>query len=549
MEREFNLIDEAWIKVMTDDCAIQEISLKEALLNSHKFSRLSGETVAQDFAVLRLILAIMYTVFSRYDLNGNEIDLRENPDIAMDQWKDIWKAHKIPSKPIESYFEKWYDRFWLFDDEQPFYQSKSVYEKSKPTNTAKMIGTLFESGNKQRLFSDRMRQGRLLSYSEAARWLLHLNCFDDIAAKNPTPKRSWLCRCGLVAIKGETLFETILLNFYATCDVDRGVYSENPSWEQDNSTAEFNRLIPVPKDQAALLSLMSRRIWLCREDNKVTGYYLSGGDYFEDDELFEEEHMTLWKAYQEKKGKDAPCKFKPRLYTSAKKIWREFGSIVGAEEKDSKKSKRPGVINWIHKLIDGNVLNSRTYMIKLVTAAVIYDYNQATSLPVIDTISDSLDFHAQLIQDTSLRWRNVIISEIENCDKAAKHVEYLYKNLQIANGRADKDANTIQSGEADAKMQFYDRIDRTFRLWLAGVVDDHDIDEYTVSLEKDLASIARKIGNSIAEQVSSQAIFVFRETELGNNDKKRIGKSFALALNRYFAAISKIFKKAGEMSE
>ena len=34
MGREFNLIDEAWIKVMTDDCAIQEISLKE--MDSHR---------------------------------------------------------------------------------------------------------------------------------------------------------------------------------------------------------------------------------------------------------------------------------------------------------------------------------------------------------------------------------------------------------------------------------------------------------------------------------------------------------------------------------
>ena len=42
MERSFNLIDESWISVITEDCKIQDISLREALLNAHNYSGLSG---------------------------------------------------------------------------------------------------------------------------------------------------------------------------------------------------------------------------------------------------------------------------------------------------------------------------------------------------------------------------------------------------------------------------------------------------------------------------------------------------------------------------
>lgn len=33
-EIEFNLLDEPWIRVMTEDCTVQEISLTQALLDS-----------------------------------------------------------------------------------------------------------------------------------------------------------------------------------------------------------------------------------------------------------------------------------------------------------------------------------------------------------------------------------------------------------------------------------------------------------------------------------------------------------------------------------
>ncbi|MBQ7267166.1 MAG: type I-E CRISPR-associated protein Cse1/CasA, partial [Synergistaceae bacterium] len=304
-----------------------------------------------------------------------------------------------------------------------------------------------------------------------------------------------------------------------------------------------------------LLSLMSRRVLLCRrEDNKIEDYYLAGGDYFEDLEVFQEQ-MTLWAAYQEGKKEDAPYKYRPRRHDPSRKIWQEFSSIVGfnVNEVDTEKLRRPGVINRLNQLYDDKILG-RSYIAKVVTAAVIYDYKQLMTLPVIDVISDSLNFHTQILENK--KWYKNIISEVENCDKAAYYVSSLYKNVQIASGRKDKDGKTNLSGEIDAKMRFYDSIDEPFRLWLEKLRADKDLDpdDSMDEIEKTLRDIAFDFGNSIAGQVGLSAILGRKKDpskEKASSDKKKEHEivSSAEALNYYFAGISKIFSRAGKASE
>ena len=82
-ETEFNLLDEPWIRVMDDNCQIKEVSLTDALLNAHKYKTLKGEMPTQDIVILRLMLAIVHTVFSRVDADGNEAELEEEDDMVL----------------------------------------------------------------------------------------------------------------------------------------------------------------------------------------------------------------------------------------------------------------------------------------------------------------------------------------------------------------------------------------------------------------------------------------------------------------------------------
>ena len=88
---------------------------------------------------MRFLLAVLHTVFSRYDADGVvykgiELDDRmrqveeikgraakEYPDALMKTWKDLWNKGKFPDI-VDKYLEAWRDRFYLFDDKYPFYQ-------------------------------------------------------------------------------------------------------------------------------------------------------------------------------------------------------------------------------------------------------------------------------------------------------------------------------------------------------------------------------------------------------------------------------------------
>ena len=101
-EMEFNLLEEPWVRVLLEDYTVREVSLKDALLNAEQYIDLAGEVPTQDIAVLRLLLAILHTVFSRVDANGNDAPL-ETTDDALDRWEELWTFQSFPKSPILDY--------------------------------------------------------------------------------------------------------------------------------------------------------------------------------------------------------------------------------------------------------------------------------------------------------------------------------------------------------------------------------------------------------------------------------------------------------------
>lgn len=66
-EIEFNLLTEPWIRVRLRDNTVREVSLTEALVSAQDYVDLAGEMPSQNAVVLRLLLAVLFTVFSRMD--------------------------------------------------------------------------------------------------------------------------------------------------------------------------------------------------------------------------------------------------------------------------------------------------------------------------------------------------------------------------------------------------------------------------------------------------------------------------------------------------
>lgn len=173
----FNLLEENWIRVL-EEGEMKEVSLITLFENAEKYRCLAGEMATQDFAMLRFLLAVLHTVFSRVNADGeayefleidekfrqkgavSEDDEEEYNDALMETWKTLWQRGKFPPV-VRKYLEAWKDHFYLLDETYPFYQvtkEEALPKLQNNKNTGFVTGsqinrTISESKNKMALFS------------------------------------------------------------------------------------------------------------------------------------------------------------------------------------------------------------------------------------------------------------------------------------------------------------------------------------------------------------------------------------------------------------
>jgi CRISPR system Cascade subunit CasA len=494
-EKEFNLLHERWVSVMKPDGATEEVSLLDLFRNAPKWQGLAGELPTQDVAVLRLLLAILHAVFGRYDPDGTFAPL-SSPFDALNRWKALWDGHTFPMGIIEDYLLHYEDRFWLFHPGRPFYQVAGMGKTTEYT-AAKLNGEISESSNKIRLFPQRTGSSkRALCYSEAARWLLYVNAFDDTSAKPkekglPSPGAGWLGRLGLITAVGDNLFETLLLNLIFLKDGGSELWGgERPIWEAEIVKADERTQITIPDNPSALLTLQSRRLLLKREGNSVVGFALLGGDYFPKENALAEQ-MTVWRNAAKKKT-DLP-EYHPKRHDPARQIWRDFSALIAQSEE----KRRPGVVGWLALLKEKRLIPLSYFRFQ--TAAVKYGDKDFF---VDDLFSDSISFNAGLLTALGTDWVNRIIDEIETADMLAKQAGWLAQDLAKAVGDTDGYA---QSGAA--KVQAYFRLDAPFRMWLEEIDPERDEMNDTCNRWWEQARrIVRDLGGELVKQCGPQAI-------------------------------------------
>lgn len=491
---EFNLLEEPWIRVMTEDCTVRECSLTEVLVHSHQYRRLAGELPTQDVAVLRLLLAVLHTVFYRMDPQGAENPIESWRD-ATNRWAAIWEQGKIPEKPIREYLEGWRGRFWLFHPEQPFYQVPEAQGGTAYT-AAKLNGELSESSNKIRLFAGRSGAGKeSLSYGEAARWLLYINGFDDTSAKPkgkglPSPGAGWMGQLGLIYAEGKNLFETLLLNLVLLNAEKQPWGDPKPVWERDKPKSAERTEIVMPDNQAELLTLQSRRLLLIRDGNRVVGYTLLGGDFFSKIDAFSEQ-MTLWRQVEGKKNEDSYDR--PRRWTPERQSWRDFGVIAG----NTNGGRLPGVVSWIALLKNRRIL-SRQSVVHFRTAGVNYGDKDFF---VADILQDHLDFHTELLDEAGKNWVEQIQLKLDQTDRAAQIVGKLAESLYLAGGGQPGD-KAQEASYRRGIQSYYNAVDLPFRRWLLSIDpqggNDQDIrDRKDAQWRQEARDIAMKLGNEM----------------------------------------------------
>jgi len=510
-DKEFNLLYEPWIAVLDKNGNSEEVGLIEVFERAHEIKMLSGELPTQDFATLRLLLAIMYAVFLRKNLSGVPAKIREEED-AIERWSSLWNLGHFPPGIIEAYLNEYEERFYLRHPERPFYQVH--IEKGTEYGAPKLIGDVSESNNKVRLFPVRSGSGKeSVTLAEASRWLIYTNAFDDTSAKpsvraqktpsadasadTPAPVQKmpsvgagWLGRLGLISARGKTLFETLLMNFL-TWDVDRDrPFPDGKAiWELDNPRSEERVEIKTPDNPLSLLTLQSRRLRLFPDKGEITGYRLLGGDVFPKENAFIE-NMTLWRQNKGANGNE----FVPKRHDPARALWRDFSSLA-AQGPDV---KRPGVVDWVSKLKSDGLLPDELVIFQ--TASVKYGDKDFF---VDDVFSDSVAMNAHMLTKIGSSWTQRIIDIVAITDNCVWKFGKFAMDLAKANG--DDDENNLKGVSRNAREEAFFKLDIPFRTWLLSIDPYSDVlepklEEWTKTMKHALLYDARKIVEETGER-------------------------------------------------
>ena len=519
----FNLLDEPWISVLIDKTGEKtDVSLLEFFRNTASYHSLAGEMETQNFAVMRFLLSIVQTVFSRFDFQGNllpgiilddkwrqteavdEDDLDEYGIAASDCWKQLYSAGAFPDLVLD-YLEKWRDRFYLFDKAYPFFQVnqkemdeliKKIPKKCKPTSIygRNLNRTISESENKTALFSPvaDAKIGKrsikdVLTAAELARWLLMFQGYSGLAdkvsltASDQRPSKGWLFDLGGVFLQGNNIFETLIMNYMPESPVDSKLYSgriQKPCWERSGNDVVTRLCQGQSIDNLAeLYTNWSRAIYIDPSMN------LSEPVMINVVKLPEIEHteksiepMTLWRWNEN--GLNKNC-FTPKKHAPEQSLWRHFGNIImGASAEGDVKKRQPGVLSQCHRLAE----SAGSRWTDLVSISMGDDGNATSWLPV-DEITDSFRINDLVITDTESDGWIIYINDVVETTKEVISVDfrlYLKGICEIRKLSLRDPVDPYAAGfiaEETAKM--YSIIDPAFKDWLS-MIEPSDSKEATI---------------------------------------------------------------------
>lgn len=548
----FNLLDEPWISVIVDDKGqTKEVSLKDLFENAHKYKGLAGEMKTQDFAMLRLLLAVLHTVFSRFDADGkkyeyiklddryrqiekvnedDEEDYIENLEITLKEtWIKLWERGQFPDI-IGEYLEKQRDRFFLFDEEYPFFQVRKkditedkINNKTGTQTFGKDINRLItESGNKIAIFSPKTgNQKNLLQAAEIARWLITYHGYTGTAGKtkfvkrtNPSDKKyeeaysvsnskGWLYDLGGIYIKGNNLYETLIFNLVLLHqEKDDQLNLQIPCWEYevpDLIDKYLHLELFRPDNLASLYTAWSSAIYIdpeqYDEENKsccdFSCFIVKLPEVNHEDMFLEP--MTIWKPKDSKK-KTENEKTTPIKHKSNESLWRSFGLLSLNHDSDSDIKRTPGIIKWYEKIKE--CVGERNINLYAVS---MKDDGNATSWVPVDEVFDELELDNYVFFDVQ---ENGWVTRISDAIEKTKDVISITYRMYI------RDINEIRNIESIGFInrqieEMYFIIDKPFKNWLLSLKPNDDKDEkvnewYEVlrdNIEKQAKSLLLK-GNS-----------------------------------------------------
>lgn len=553
MEKSFNLVVDPWIAVIEADSNDEVlISLEELFAHPSKYRQLAGDTATQDLALLRFLLAILTTVYSRVDaedeayswleLDDNlqvveyddDVDSEVLEETYIETWQDLFEQQEFTAA-VSSYLTSVKDKFNFFGD-KAFYQvtldeyndmviaKKAITEKSiqKRTGTValKQINRrISESNNSPAIFAPKSPAYKNeLSIPELIRWLITYQNYTGVTDKTKIDYKEkfstspgWLYKLNSVYAVGENLFETLMLNLVLfENEWANWSFLQKPVWEFESPKKYVAERLKqqVPDNLAELYTIWARVLHI-EWDGDEPIIFSAGLPIPEMDNALIEP-MTTWRTDKKTQASKPATR---RIEQLGQAMWRNFGSYVRVNAEDAGESKViPELVNWLEKVLGGERL------LKLSCATLISDGNATSQSPVAE-FNDDLTLNASVMFDEATldRWPTRIENEIQVTQQVASQYQFLLRRVGKLRG-----LDSTKEFEKLLVSKFYQRLDTPFKDWLSGLSGKDDRDEKQREWRKTLKEITWEALTEDLERIVGPRDFRSVAASEGSQEQRNI---------------------------
>ncbi|MEU7428630.1 type I-E CRISPR-associated protein Cse1/CasA [Streptomyces sp. NPDC040750] len=492
----FDLTTERWIPVLRRDGSEDELSLRQVFEQAHDLRRITGDLPTQEFALVRLLLAIAH-------------DALDGPQ-DIDAWAELW-ADENCFAPVGAYLEAHRGRFDLLDAKAPFFQTAGLRTAKDEVFSLNRI--VADVPNGEPFFTAHMPTVERLTFAEAARWVVHAHAYDTSGIKTGVEgdKRAkggkvyplgvaWAGNLGGVFVEGGTLRETLLLNLVAADTANLQIdEADAPPWRRQPcgpGGAERS-----PSGVRDLYTWQTRRLRLHFDATGVHGVVLGYGDPLAPRDRQHREPMTAWRRSrpQEKKLRRSPV-YLPREHAPERSAWRGLGALVANEAGTAQGPEpadylRPGILEWVARLVTEGELE-RGFLIR----ARIIGARYGTQQSVIDEIvDDHVAMAVVLLHEHDRRYAEQAVAAVGDADLAVNALGDLATNLARAAG------TETEGPRSSARDLAYGLLEAPYRTWLTRLADTDDPYAQRTAWQQQVYAIAGDLGDRLMAAAGNAA--------------------------------------------
>ncbi len=498
----FDLTSQPWIPVQLHDGSEATLSLREVFVRAGGIRRLAGDIPTQDFALLRLLLAIAH-------------DALDGP-ADLDAWAGLWQE-EAAFAVVLPYLERHRERFDLLHPQVPFFQTAGLRTAKGEVFALNRI--IADVPNGDPFFTVRFPSPERITFAEAARWTVHVHAYDtsgiktgvvgDSRAKNGKayPQGvAWAGNLGGVAAEGGTLRETLLLNLIAA-DNRQASGDDRPVWRRPPTgpavAGDLESGLGIrPSGVCDLYTWQSRRLRLVADQRGVYGVVLTYGDPLGQQNMHTVEPMTGWRRSQTQEKKlSRTLVYMPREVDPARAAWRGLAALIVPSEQDAAArggaapSLRPRIVEWLARLCDERVLPKET-LVRIRTCGVVYGTQQS----VIDEITeDTVAMAVRLLGEADRPLRQAAVDAVGDAEAAVRTLSDLAADLARAAG--SEPAPRMDS----ARDTGFAVLDGLFRVWLGAIHEGEEPAELRTDWQRTVRREISRLGDDLVEATGEAA--------------------------------------------